>query len=272
MKTARILAALALLPLCVAAGAAAELNSLGKKDLGSVLSPSVPVPSAFASEKIVGGTEAGKGEFPFIVSLQSWGSHFCGGSLIKPDWVLTAAHCMRGGIKTVVAGLYDQSQPGEAEKLEAGEVIAHPEYDTRPQDYDFALVHLKSPSKYPPISLNRAELAAGTPLVTAGWGYTEENGEIPNVLRKVTVPLVPAEACSASYPGSITDRMLCAGLPEGGKDSCQGDSGGPLLAGSGSGRVLAGVVSWGQGCARPDKYGVYSKVSSVLGWIEETAK
>ena len=273
MKRYKILAVLALLPLCASAAGAVELDPIGKKALAAASSPRIPAPAAFASEKIVGGTEAEKGEFPFIVSLQgSWGGHFCGGSLIKPEWVLTAAHCIPGGIRTVVAGLYDQSQSAESEKLDVAEVIAHPQYNTRPQDYDFALVHLKKASKFPPVALNRSELARATPLVTAGWGYTEENGEIPNVLRKVTVPLVSAEACSASYPGQITDRMLCAGLPEGGKDSCQGDSGGPLLSGTGARRTLAGVVSWGQGCARPDKYGVYSKVSSVLPWIEETAK
>jgi len=273
MKKVIALAALALAPVLASAAENVELNRLTKTDVEAMEIRGLAIPRMAGNEKIVGGVEAAKGEFPFIVSLQgSYGGHFCGGSLIKKDWVLTAAHCVPAGIKTVVAGLYDQSQTQSVEKFAVDKVIAHPDYNKKPQDYDYALVHIVGASKYPPIALNRAVLPAKVDLVTAGWGYTEENGEIPNVLRKVTVPLVSAEACSAAYPGSITDRMLCAGLEAGGKDSCQGDSGGPLLVGSGASAKLAGVVSWGEGCARPKKFGVYSKVSAVLTWIDGTAK
>ena len=275
MKKLMTIAALAVLTgPAYAADKQPELNAMRAKDVPAAVEASrVPAPRLAGFEKIVGGVEAVNGEFPFIVSLRgSYGGHFCGGSLIKKDWVLTAAHCVPAGIKTVVAGLYDQSQSQQAESLAVDKVISHPEYNKKPQDYDFALVHLKTPSKFPPVALNRKEITGKADFVTAGWGYTEENGEIPNVLRKVTVPLVSAKACSAAYPGSITDRMICAGLEAGGKDSCQGDSGGPLLAGEGASRVLAGVVSWGEGCARPKKFGVYSKVNSVLTWIETTIK
>jgi len=273
MKKVIAIAALVLVPLTAVAADNVELNGVRAADVAAAMqSVAVPAP-LLPTPKIVGGVEAVKGEFPFMVSLQgSYGGHFCGGSLIKKDWVLTAAHCVPGGIKTVVAGLYDQSQMQGVEKLAVDKVISHPDYNKQPQDYDFALVHLKSASKFAPVALNKAEITGKADFVTAGWGYTEENGDIPNILRKVTVPFVTAEACSAAYPGSITDRMICAGFEEGGKDSCQGDSGGPLLIGSGAKTALAGVVSWGEGCARPKKFGVYSKVSSVMEWIEKTIK
>ncbi len=273
MRKVILFAVIAVTPGLAAAAENAELNGVGKAFVEASAPANLPAPRLAGYEKIVGGVEATAGEFPFIVSLQGgYGGHFCGGSLIKKNWVLTAAHCIPGGIKTVVVGLHDQTQAGNAEKLEVEQVIAHPDYNKQPQDYDFALVKLKGESKYPPVALNTRELTGKQDLVTAGWGYTVENGDISNALQKVSVPLVTAKACSAAYPGKITERMLCAGLPEGGKDSCQGDSGGPLLAGSGAKQTLAGVVSWGEGCARPKKYGVYSKVSSVIPWIEGIAK
>ena len=267
-------AVLAALPGLAIAADRTDLASLDKAGIEAAApTANLPVPRLAGQEKIVGGVEAERGEFPFIVSLRGdYGGHFCGGSLIKKDWVLTAAHCIPGGIKKVVIGLHEQSQEAAAETLEVDNVIGHPDYDKQPQDYDFALLHLKGESKFPPVALNRKALSGKVNFVTAGWGYTMENGDVENALRKVTVPMVSAKACSKAYPGKITDRMVCAGFPDGGKDSCQGDSGGPLLTGTGDASVLAGVVSWGEGCARPKKYGVYSKVSSVIDWIDGIAK
>jgi len=226
----------------------------------------------FAAEKIVGGVQAAKGEFPFLVSLRtSWGSHFCGGSLIKKNWVLTAAHCVEGGyLKGVAVGLLNQADTEGVEKFTVLEIIKHPGWDTNTMDNDFALVKLSGDSKYAPITLNAKELSGGE-FVTAGWGTTSEGGSVSKNLMKVSVPFVTPAACSAAYDG-VTDSMICAGYPKGGKDSCQGDSGGPLMIGSGSSRVLAGVVSWGEGCARPNKPGVYAKVNGALEWINGTAK
>ncbi|HAT71951.1 MAG TPA: trypsin [Elusimicrobia bacterium] len=225
--------------------------------------------------RIVGGVQATKGEFPFIVSLQSAsGSHFCGGSLIRKNWVLTAAHCVEGGyLKSVVVGLHTQGVNAGTEKFTVLQIIKHPKWNSQSMYNDYALVKLSGDSTFAPVALNTKELSGNVDFVTAGWGATSESSQsISNLLMKVSVPLVSREICSAAYPNSINESMICAGYPKGGKDSCQGDSGGPLVTGAGADTTLAGVVSWGVGCARPNKYGVYSKVNAALTWINNTAK
>lgn len=224
---------------------------------------------------IVGGVEANEHEFPFIVSLQK-PSHFCGGSLIQKNWVLTAAHCMSNtSSMKVVIGLHSQKDPSKAETMKIAKVIIHPQYSSSRNDYDFALVQLAENSSYQPVRLNESEIAISdtdqTMSTTAGWGVTKDGGStLSDKLQKVDIPLVSAKTCDAAYKGEITDRMICAGLKQGGKDSCQGDSGGPLLVRDNAGNsILVGVVSWGAGCAVANKYGVYSKVNSVVDWINE---
>lgn len=228
--------------------------------------------------QIVGGVEAAMGEFPYIVSLQTRSDgHFCGGSLIKKNWVLTAAHCTRGiKIDHIYIGLHDLSDTSQAEVMSPKKVIVHPQYKQNTNDYDFALIELDNDSLYEPVALNSDEItipADGTEIMTtvAGWGTTSEGAsKLPDLLQKVDVPLVTHESCNKSYYGQITDRMLCAGFPKGGKDSCQGDSGGPLVIAACDGKPeLIGVVSWGSGCARAGLPGIYSKVNSVVPWIEK---
>lgn len=234
-------------------------------------------------QKIVGGVAVTKGELPFQVSIQSSsGSHFCGGSLIKPNWVLTAGHCVQGSsAMKIVVGMYNQADKKDTETFTAKKIIAHPDFNGNTLDFDYALIQLSGDSKYRPIDLNKVEIAVPEGqdkfmVWTSGWGTTSEGSyTLPKILQKVEIPLVTQTACNAAdvYNGDITDRMICAGLPEGGKDSCQGDSGGPLFTQQASGDFsLVGVVSWGEGCARPNKYGVYSKVNVMVDWIMDQTK
>lgn len=235
----------------------------------------LPAPLNPGIQKIVGGVEANSGEFPFIVSLQhSYYGHFCGGSLIAKNWVLTAAHCVDGITPSyILIGLQNQSDASQAEKFTPVKIIKHPNWDSNTMTADYALIKLSGESKYPVIKMNSKEIT-GTPTFTvAGWGVTSESSQsVSKKLMKVDVPFVDQQTCSLAYPNSINDYMICAGFKDGGKDSCQGDSGGPLVMGTGSSRVLVGVVSWGEGCARPNKYGVYSKVKNAVEWVNSQMK
>lgn len=256
------------------------LNSLIVTAVLAISSIAVAKPTL--STKIVGGENALKGEIPYIVSLRSKSyGHFCGGSLIAQNWILTAAHCVRGStIDEVWIGVLDQKNSEGVEKIKPSKIIAHEKYSSSTMENDFALIKLSQNSSYAPIVLNETEItidenpdAAPMMSMTAGWGATREGSySLPNMLQKVMVPLVSTTACNAkeSYDGDIKDTMICAGYKAGGKDSCQGDSGGPLAIINQDGtHTLIGVVSWGEGCARANKYGVYSKVNTAVEWIQE---
>merc|ERR1712168_661199 len=215
--------------------------------------PALPLSQQRGQGRIVGGDVANDGEFPFQVSLRLVGAigltHFCGGSIIDENWVLTAAHCCAGQIPATITN-------------------------------DACLLKLKESLEWTdfvkPIALPAAgqDTPAGTECTVTGWGTLNEGGfGLPNVLHKVTVPVVSDEDCNESYSGngySVADSMICAGLPEGGKDSCQGDSGGPFIAGETGSEELIGIVSWGIGCARKGYPGVYTEVSYFVDWIMET--
>ncbi len=245
--------------------------------------------------RIVGGQEADPGEWPWQVALITPGRNpyegqFCGGSMIEPGWVLTAAHCVDHedeGRVDVAAGIFDLRVPEAGfERRSVAEIIVHPGWNPNTNDNDMALLRLSSPIPFRGASggmLPITGIQLPSPTVGAlvgenatvtGWGNTlgqpnPGGTSYPDRLHEVSVPVISNADCNQSY-GDITDNMLCAGVPQGGIDSCQGDSGGPLVYfNDAAGRwEQAGVVSFGTGCAAPGFPGVYARVSRYISWIE----
>ncbi|XP_067284114.1 trypsin-1-like [Pseudorasbora parva] len=231
------------------------------------------------NNKIVGGESATAGSWPWQVSIQSvnFRGHFCGGSLINKDWVLSAAHCFQESMGSIEIYLGRQSQSGsnpyEAFRT-ASQVLNHPNYDGSSNDNDIALLQLSSSVTFSdyikPVCLAAAGsvFSAGTESWVTGWGTLQAGGQTPDVLQEVKLPIVDNSDCDYSYGGGITSNMICAGLlNEGGKDSCQGDSGGPMVSSNSSLWIQSGIVSFGEGCAKPNYPGVYARVSRYQDWI-----
>ncbi|KAF2880269.1 hypothetical protein ILUMI_25892 [Ignelater luminosus] len=241
------------------------LSALVATSLAAGIPPRVPM----LDGRIVGGTPTTHDKHPHQLSLEWYNMHICGASIISSEWVVTAAHCTDGSSAatlSVRAGSSFQESGGEVRRV--SRIIQHENYDAINIDFDIALLKLASPlSLGKSISLVAKEVATGTLVTVTGWGALSEGGSSPSQMREVSVNTITRDACKDAYGSSaITDRMICAG-GEGGKDSCQGDSGGPLRVDGEN--WLAGVVSWGYGCARPRYPGVYSNVANLRGWIKQ---
>lgn len=234
-----------------------------------------PFPNA--TGRIVGGNPALEGEFPWQVSLQVRGKHLCGGSIITPNWVVTAAHCgerISSPVhwRVMVGHLY--LREGAALTVhKIDKFIKHELFNSETKDFDVALMKLISPLEFSetinPICLpnHRQVFSSGTYSWVSGWGDTKEGGKISEVLRKVAMPLIDTQICRNHYYSELFPRMICAGFHEGGFDACQGDSGGPLAVNQNSLWWLVGTTSWGYGCGRAGKPGVYTKMSLMADWI-----
>uniref|UniRef100_A0A8C9PDZ3 trypsin n=1 Tax=Spermophilus dauricus TaxID=99837 RepID=A0A8C9PDZ3_SPEDA len=221
-------------------------------------------------DKIVGGYTCQQNSVPYQVSLNS-GYHFCGGSLINQQWVVSAAHCYKSRIQVRLGEHNIEVIEGNEQFINSAKVIRHPNYSSRTLDNDIMLIKLASPAtintRVATVSLPTSCAPAGTQCLISGWGNTLSSGvNYPDLLQCLRAPLLSQAQCEAAYPGQITKNMVCAGFLEGGKDSCQGDSGGPVVCNG----QLQGIVSWGYGCALKDNPGVYTRVCNYVDWIQKT--
>ena len=244
---------------------------------------------------IVGGTQSTANAWPFMVSLVSttatnnYTGQFCGGSLIAPTWVITAAHCVTNVVGStinlvgsdklkIITGTNDLLEP-PAESIAVKQIIHHPSYNPTAIDYDLALIELSTPSSQEPIKIYRGpigqENSFSSNSTTIGWGKADKpdgSAFFPSSLREITMPMVSEATCAAYLDSTnkITKQMICAGYGDlkpltGG---CGGDSGGPMVnLKSANQYQLLGVVSWGPNCQKFGGYTVHARISSMLDFI-----
>ncbi|XP_051977881.1 transmembrane protease serine 13-like isoform X1 [Xyrauchen texanus] len=232
------------------------------------------------STRIIGGTVAVDGQWPWQASLHFRGYHTCGGTLVAPDFIITAAHCFPQETSDyllpsnwkVYIGMVSQLKLPSPYNVK--QIIVHENYDPETKNNDIALLKLNRPVS----SIQSACLPVfgqtffpGSQCWTTGFGVTKEGGDSGSTyLMEVAVDLIDLAECNKPtvYSGLITETMQCAGDLRGGKDSCQGDSGGPLVCKADNRWYLTGVTSWGDGCGKKNRPGVYSNVGRLLTWIQ----
>ncbi|XP_033471401.1 coagulation factor VIIi [Epinephelus lanceolatus] len=246
--------------------------------------------------RLVGSNHCPKGDCPWQVLVRLKGNSHCGGALISPNWVVTAAHCIHGNNPqslTVVAGEHNLDvEEGTEQIIPVSMAISHDGYVPATGDSDVALLQLSRP-----VTLNRHAIPVCLPTrdfaqqellpvryhTVSGWGKRTNGGNadisgatptvpVSPVLRRMSVPIVHNSQCSQRAQFNFTDNMLCAGYLEGRQESCRGDDGSPLVTPYGSTHFLMGVVGWGRGCSHPGYYGVYANMANFVDWVEGIMK
>jgi secreted trypsin-like serine protease len=250
----------------------------------SVTAAALLCASAAPSSAVVGGSNASPGEYPSVAEI-TFGPFLCTGTLVAPDWVLSAGHC---GSVTGAAVATPASWPpqlinvriggvtqSDGERRTVSRVVMHPDY-LLTSGYDISLLQLSQTSAMTPTQVagagERSIWSAGTLETIVGWGATEEGGDLPDNLQEAQVPITTDQYCAGAYSDFDPQTMVCAGFPNGGVDTCQGDSGGPMFGRASTGALrVVGTTSFGEGCARAAKPGVYGRVAddTLRPWIAQ---
>ena len=245
--------------------------------LGAVAAP---------SSAVVGGGDASPGEYPAVAEI-TFGPFLCTGTLITPNWVLTAGHCSNVTAGTVASPAHWPPQlinvrvggvtQSDGEQRGVSRVVMHPDY-LFTSGYDISLLQLSSSSTMAPTQVagagERSIWTPGTLETIVGWGVTSEGGDTPDRLQEAQVPITTDAYCAGAYSDFDPATMVCAGFPQGGVDTCQGDSGGPMFGRTTAGALrVVGTTSFGEGCARPGRPGVYGRVAddTLRPWIAANA-
>lgn len=261
-------------------------NVTGGEGEGEAMPPAVVINQGTVGPRIIGGDETKEGEYPFMVAVGSLTAQgfrqFCGGALITDRWVATAAHCSVGANPASVGVLAGTTNvdDGSGQVLSVKQVYLHPEYFSVAAGYDIALWELSAPvaleasglQSVAMLSPQNEHLAdAGVLATTVGWGTSNLTS---NLLQDVHLPVFDQQACADVYSTSINfETQICGAAVEGGIDACQGDSGGPLLVRDFKAKKwnLAGITSYGNGCALPGFPGVWARVSALSDWAKSIA-
>ncbi|XP_067626641.1 trypsin-1-like [Eurosta solidaginis] len=236
-------------------------------------------------KRIVGGQETEVHQYPWMAMLLYGGRFYCAASLINDQFLVTASHCVYGFRKERISArlLEHDRKMSNFLKIDRNvmNIMTHPKYNPRTYDNDIAIMQLDKPVEltellHPVCMPTPGKSFEGETAIVTGWGAIKVGGPTADTLQEVQVPIMSLDDCRKSRygPTRITDNMLCAGFDEGKKDSCQGDSGGPLhvVAPGTREHQLAGIVSWGEGCAKAGFPGVYARVNRYGTWIKAATR